>query len=155
MRQQTGCRGDGGNRAYPLALLRLTRNRRLSLQLLGCGSMTFPFKQCGHVRYGTPGRGKSDTYVRQQTKIKSDLVWCKGTRLGQGQSSCLGARACWPRPRPSRGWCSWGLGIALLLKFRAGFGDKIARRLAELREPLVRQDAALYDRLDRGPEHLA
>src|ERR1700730_6382186 len=84
MRQQTGCRGDGGNRAYPLALLRLTRNRRLSLQLLGCGSMTFPFKQCGHVRYGTPGRGKSDSYVRQQTKIKSDLVLVQGNPAWAG-----------------------------------------------------------------------
>jgi hypothetical protein len=43
----------------------------------------------------------------------------------------------------------------LPLKFGAGFGDKIARRLAEFREPLVRQDAAFDDRLDRGPEHLA
>jgi hypothetical protein len=41
----------------------------------------------------------------------------------------------------------------LLLKFGAGFGDKIARRLSEFREPLVRQ-AAFNDRLGRRPKHL-
>jgi hypothetical protein len=38
------------------------------------------------------------------------------------------------------------IGIALLLKFSAGLGDKIACRLAQFREPLVRQNAAFNDR---------
>jgi hypothetical protein len=56
MRQQTGCRGDGETKAYRLVLLPLTRNRRLSLQLLGCGSMTFPFKQCVRAETEAPKR---------------------------------------------------------------------------------------------------
>jgi hypothetical protein len=46
----------------------------------------------------------------------------------------------------------------LLLQFGAGFGNKIACCLADFREPLVRplvrQNAALNERLGRRPKHL-